>query len=1475
MRLFSIVMTLVVLMTASSFGDVRGCHKGTSVIETKGESTQKTTLTSQVGSLRIPFIANEGQYEEQVRYSAHTFGGQVYITSSGEIIYTLPKPIRGEEYVGVALLEEFVGVGACDIAGGGMTETKMSCFKGADVSKWWSDIRTFDWIDLGEIYDGICVTLKAYGNTIEKLFVVDPDADPGEISLRFSGADFLSVNDAGELEVYTELGVITFSAPIAFQKVKGVKEYVAVSYVTEGFEYGFSIGPYDRKMPLIIDPLLVATFLGGNGTEGGDEFWWIWTDMGPDGSVYIAGMTSSQDFPRTPGAYETDFRGNYDIFVSKLEGDLTTLSACAIIGGSGFDRSWDITVDDGGEVYVSGITQSPNYPTTPGAYDGSRAGSSDACVSKLSGDLTTLLSSTYLGGNGYEGRVKIVLDDHNNIFVTGTTDHNSFPTTPGAYDESYNGGSDDFFVSKLDRDLASLLASTFLGGMYHEWWPSITIDEGGNIFVAGSSGSHDFPVSAAAYDPSFNGDHSYGQWNLDVFVSKLNNDLTALLASTFLGADDYEGCLHLSLDEATNVYVSGHTWDTNFPTTPGVLDEEFSGDEYFISKLDRDLSALLASTFTTPNDAGLGHIWDMKADGRGNLLCCGTTPSPDFPTTLNGYDVSFNGGTSEAYLMKLDDDLTALVYSTFLGGSGEEGASSMTIDENGDVYVAGYTNSSADFPLSSGAYDDTYNGGASDCFVAKFTFDQFTRIFEGDAVSDLGSAAGLNWIDYNNDAYQDLFVPMQGGLNRLYRNNGDGSFTRITDDAIVSEGGSNGSSWGDYDNDGDLDAYVTNGIHMITENFFYLNNGDESFTKGTDDIIVTDRGASFLSICADYDNDGALDIFVADHGTMPPSGPCYDQLYHGHGDGQFTKITEGVIVTDAVHSSGASWADYDNDGDQDLFVIKYEAGDVLFRNEGDTFTRITDGDFLSESRAVDFSWGDYDNDGDLDLFVASYQGFDNALYENRSADDFLKITGQDVVTDGGWSTSSCWGDFDNDGDLDLYVVNDNPNGSNPDVLYTNGGNGQFYRSTESTFVNDPGVSGIVGAADYDRDGDLDLYLTNWYNDQPNLLYRNNGNANNWSNIACVGTISNRSAIGAKIRLKANMKARPTWQLRTINPRSGGYACSSLNAHFGLADATVIDSIKVEWPSGMVDILTNVPVNQFLTITEAEYGDRDGDGIADIIDNCPDQANPGQADSDTDGVGDACDNCLDEYNPDQDDADGDTLGDACDLCTDTDGDGHGDPGYPANTCQEDICPEVYNPGQEDVERGDINCDDGIDVLDILAVVNHILGNTILAGGPLERADCNGDGGVNVLDALSIVNVILGIGECSPSCRPIVTADVVRYCESLKQYLHREDFSHFMSLVHKELSVPSEYTLSQNYPNPFNPDTEIQFGLPRTSKVTLTVYNVLGQIVEVLVDSELDAGYHGIRWDGSDLTSVVYFYRLMAGDFTDMKKMMLIK
>jgi PKD repeat protein len=299
-------------------------------------------------------------------------------------------------------------------------------------------------------------------------------------------------------------------------------------------------------------------------------------------------------------------------------------------------------------------------------------------------------------------------------------------------------------------------------------------------------------------------------------------------------------------------------------------------------------------------------------------------------------------------------------------------------------------------------------------------------------------------------------------------------------------------------------------------------------------------------------------------------------------------------------------------------------------------------------------------------------------------------------------------------------------------------------------------------------------------------------------------------------------------------------------------------------------------------------DDDGDGILDSEDNCPLDHNPGQENADGDDRGDICDNCPQEFNPDQTDADSDGDGDACDACTDTDDDGYGDPGYTANTCGEDNCPETHNPDQAAVERGDINCEGGINVLDVLAVVNHILGTVELMGMPLQRADCNDDGGVNVLDALGIVNVILGVTPACPGNGGplLLTPEGTAFLERLRPYLSEADFQRLMTLIKAEIRTPGRFALHQNYPNPFNPTTSIQYSVASNQTthhsplVTLKIFNLLGQEVRTLVDEVQPAGCYSVIWDGrdsqgTDMVSGVYYCRLVAGAYTGVISMVMLK
>lgn len=708
-----------------------------------GMEQYKKTALKKVSQMQMPFIANQGQVaNKNVCFYVKTLGGTLFVTREGEMVYSLPAegekkdlarskspveepkigPVKKEEKnspKGWTLKETLVAAQRAEPKGINKAETKINYFIGTDQTLWKNDIATYESVNWGEVYPGIEFSLKASGKNVEKIFTVQPGVDYQAIRLKMEGAKSIRVNDQGELEIETGLGVVRFTSPLAYQEKKGQKEYVQVAYYVEKDNYGFTVRDYDKSYPLIIDPLLASTFMGGSFSEG--AYGIALDDLG---NVYVTGITSSVDYPTTPGAYNTTYNNVHDIFVSKLNPNLSTLLASTFIGGSDDDYSTSLVINNSGHVYVTGRTWSADYPTTPGAYNTTYYSSVDAFVSKLDANLSTLLASTYIGG-GSDQAWALALDSLGNVYVAGDTYSSSYPITPGAYDRTHNGAY-DVFVSKLDANLSTLLASTFIGGAGTDCATSLFIDSLGYVYVAGYTESVSFPyypTTANAYDTTFNG-------NVDVFVSKLDSDLSRLLASTFLGGSGVDRANSLALDNSGNVYVAGITSSTDYPTTPRAYDKTYNGGIYdvFVSKLDTDLSNLLASTFLGGNNvdghdpAGTDAVL-LSLDNLGNVYAAGLTYSADYPTTAGAYNPTYNTGSGEGdvFISKLDADLNNLLASTFLGGSSWDCPLALTLNRSGNVYVAGTTNST-DFPLTPGAYGMTPNG-YEDVFVSMFTGD--------------------------------------------------------------------------------------------------------------------------------------------------------------------------------------------------------------------------------------------------------------------------------------------------------------------------------------------------------------------------------------------------------------------------------------------------------------------------------------------------------------------------------------------------------------------------------------------------------------------------------------------------------------------------------------------------------------------------------------------------------------------------------
>lgn len=463
----------------------------------------------------------------------------------------------------------------------------------------------------------------------------------------------------------------------------------------------------------------------------------------------------------------------------------------------------------------------------------------------------------------------------------------------------------------------------------------------------------------------------------------------------------------------------------------------------------------------------------------------------------------------------------------------------------------------------------------------------FTAVLNSPVSTTPGDSRSVNWIDIDGDHDLDLFIsngPQIGANNFLYRNNGQGQFTAVSGDPIVSDGKpSDGATWADYDNDGDNDCFVVNWFGV--NNLMYRNNGDGSFTQITTGGPVTDGGYSETASWGDYDSDGWLDLYVTNSDGVPKNF-----LYHNNGDGTFTKITAGPQVNDAYISRCVNWTDYDNDGDADLFVSnENNQAENLYRNNADgSFTKITAGALLNDGgKTMSASWGDYDNDGWLDVFLANDQAND-ALFHNDGSGNFTKITTGPVVGSGGNTFGSQWADVDNDGDLDLFATNSFWGGPWHNFLYRNNGDGSFSRDTTEIVTRDEGWSYGCAFGDFDRDGDLDLAVANCQNaSQPDYLYENHAaeSLNNWLVVECVGTLSNRSAIGARVRVKSMSGGQMTEQLREISAQSGYCGQNQLAPHFGLGPDAVIESITVEWPSGLEEVFGNILPNQYITLVE--------------------------------------------------------------------------------------------------------------------------------------------------------------------------------------------------------------------------------------------------------------------------------------------------
>jgi hypothetical protein len=597
---------------------------------------------------------------------------------------------------------------------------KVNYFLGADTSRWRGNIPTYAKVEYRDVYPGVDVIYYGNQRQLEYDFVTTPAADPNAISLEFEGADRLEIGPRGDLVLRASgISVLRLHKPVAYQEANGVRQMVACDYALDNHRVTFRVGAYDATKPLVIDPVFVySTRLGGGDDDDG---WAIAADSA--GNVYVTGDTNSTDFP-TAKAVRRGYAGSTDVFVSKLSADGSRLLYSTYIGGSDADVGYGIAVDPAGNAYVTGDTSSTDFPTVkPLQAALASPGSPDIFVAKLSPDGSRLLYSTYIGGDHGERGNGIAVDAGGNACVAGYTNSTNFPTS-NPFQASFAGGQADAFVLRLNPDGSSLIYSTYLGGGNGrpDIGTSIAADSAGNAYVTGFTNALDFPT-VHPIQP-FVGP-------TDVFVAKFDPGGKPVY-STFLGGNADDEGMGIAVDAAGSAYVTGETESLKFPTTEGAFSrscvavptrgqmrEICLGGDAFVSKLSPDGSALVYSTYLNGSRFEVGR--SIAVDAAGNAYVTGFTGSPDFPS-VDPLQKNFGGGKYDAFVLKLNPSGSAPVYSTYLGGSGDEGGYGIAVDSAGNAYVTGYTDS-PDFPtrkpLRNGAPKDS--GGYRDAFITKIS----------------------------------------------------------------------------------------------------------------------------------------------------------------------------------------------------------------------------------------------------------------------------------------------------------------------------------------------------------------------------------------------------------------------------------------------------------------------------------------------------------------------------------------------------------------------------------------------------------------------------------------------------------------------------------------------------------------------------------------------------------------------------------
>jgi uncharacterized repeat protein (TIGR01451 family) len=768
-------------------------------------------------SQRITFIENKGQFDERVKFQVANARRTLWLTQSGIVfdfqqcgmssttMHSVPSVPISSDQAQVAKLEQKKSTGCGmerhvinqDFLGSNQKlsiETRAvqsgvrNYLSGSDPAKWQTQVRGFSDVVYHDVWPDIDLRLYGKGPDLEQEFIVNPGADASQVQLAYRGVDRLKVGNDGSLTVRAAAGQMRETSPRIYQEISGRRVPVKGRFkLLSSTSYTFELGAYDKRQPLVIDPtLLYSTFIGGSAgnnifTTGIRE---SATGIAVDhsGNAYVTGFTQSPDFPTTPGAFQTSDPGGQQTFITKLNPTGSALVYSTYLNAS-FPTS--IAVDATGNAYVSGSNIHAGFPVTANAYspvcDATAGGASFLTVLNPSGN--GLVYSTCIGTfvpnvGGVPVFTAMTADATGHVFITGTGGF--IPTTPNAYQPVYPGSLGSAFVMEFDITLSgtdSLMYSTYLGipgnpdGAHPGTQASaVAVDSFGKIYLTGFT-ADGFPVTPGAFQTVHatcvrNGISCPASSN--AYIAKLDPTVSgqeSLIYGTYFGGVGTTVTRAIAVDSAGAVYLTGSTDVSrfgSFPITPGAFQPSagLPTGASFVTKLDSGGSQLVYSTFVSDLRASVGNA--IAVDSLGNAYIAGQVNGNTFPVTPDAFQSTYSGPTTDfgdAFLSKLNATGTALIYSSYLGGTGDESATGLAIDQSGDAYVVGQT-SSGNCPTTLGTFQAGLDG-TGDAFVSKFPLGSSYRVLQA-LPSSGGNSGNLTVTISGSGFHNGIFVKLTG-----------------------------------------------------------------------------------------------------------------------------------------------------------------------------------------------------------------------------------------------------------------------------------------------------------------------------------------------------------------------------------------------------------------------------------------------------------------------------------------------------------------------------------------------------------------------------------------------------------------------------------------------------------------------------------------------------------------------------------------